>query len=91
MVDRGFGLELEKDYGELGAKSEFAPDWWSEADTVDFKLNDEPVTKSGSSRMDKKARAGIMKPTGQTQLDADLEKMAWRSFREENFIGTIEN
>jgi hypothetical protein len=21
----------------------------------------------------------------------DLEKMAWRSFREENFIGTIEN
>lgn len=77
MVDRGFGLELEEEYSEIVAKSAFAPDFWSEADSVDFKLNDEPITKSGTSRMDKRARAGIMKPTGSTQLDADLEKMAW--------------
>ena len=77
MVDRGFGLELEETYAEEVAKTTFAPDFWSEADSVDFKLNDEPITKSGTSRMDKRARAGIMKPTGATQLDADLEKMAW--------------
>lgn len=77
MVDRGFGLELEETYGEAVAKSAFSPDWWSEADSVDFKLNDEPIAKSGTSRMDKRARAGIMKPTGATQLDADLEKLAW--------------
>ena len=77
MVDRGFGLELEETYGEVVAKSEFEPDFWSEADSVDFKLNDEAITKSGTSRMDKRARAGIMKPTGSTQLDADLERMTW--------------
>lgn len=77
MVDRGFGLELEETYAEAVAKSAFEPDFWSEADSVDFKLNDDAVTKSGTSRMDKRARAGIMKPTGSTQLDADLEKMAW--------------
>lgn len=77
MVDRGFGLELEDDYGEIVAKSAFEPDFWVEADSVDFKLNDEAITKSGTSRMDKRARAGIMKPTGSTQLDADMEKLAW--------------
>lgn len=77
MVDRGFGLELERTYGEEVQKSAFDLDFWSEADSVDFKLNDEAVTKSGTSRMDKRARAGIMKPTGSTQLDADLEKVAW--------------
>ena len=78
MEDRGFGLELEADYGDTTVtKAEFDPDWWSDADSVNFKLGDDPVVKSGTSRMNKRARAGIMKPTGSTQLDADLEKMAW--------------
>ena len=64
MVDRGFGLELEGTYGDMTVtKSEFDPNFWNQAESVDFKLNDEPVTRSGGSRMNKRARAGIMKPT----------------------------
>ena len=77
MVDRGFGLELESTYGEEVAKSDFDPDWWNQAEDVDFNLGDEPVTKSGGSRMNKRARAGIMKPTGSTTADADLQQLAW--------------
>ena len=75
MVDRGFGIQIEESYGESVAKSAFEPDWWSEAETVDFKLNDEPVTKSGSSRMNKRARAGVSKPTGTTNAEADLQRL----------------
>ena len=57
-MDRGFGIEIEEEYSEAVAKSAFEPDWWSEADTVDFKLNDEPVTKSGVSRMNRKTYTG---------------------------------
>ena len=63
MVDRGYGIQIEGSYGNPVAKSAFEPDWWSEAETVDFKLNDEPVTKSGFSRMNKRARAGEILPT----------------------------
>ena len=77
MVDRGFGVELEDAYGQMVAKKEFNPDWWSEADTVDFKLNDEAITMSGSSRMNRKARAGVMKPTGNTSTVADLQQLTW--------------
>lgn len=78
MVDRGFGLELESTYGDTTVtKSNFDPNFWNEANSVDFKLNDEPVTKSGSSRMNKRARAGIMKPTGSTEADADLQQLTW--------------
>lgn len=77
-VDRGFGLELEEDYGDTSvAKSEFAPQFWNQAETVEFKLNDNPVIKSGSSRMNQRVRAGIMKPTGQTSADADLQQLTW--------------
>jgi hypothetical protein len=77
-MDRGFGIELESTYGDTTvAKSSFDPDFWCQADSVDFKLNDDPVTRSGSSRMNKRARAGIMKPTGSTEADADLEQLAW--------------
>lgn len=79
MVDRGFGLCQESTYGEVLSTSEFNEsqlDWWSEADTADFKLNDKPVTKSGSSRMNKRSRAGIIKPTGTTKADADLQRFA---------------
>ena len=76
-MDRGFGLELESTYGEEVAKSNFDPSWWNQAESVDFKLNDEPVTRSGGSRMNKRARAGIMKPSGSTTADADLQQLSW--------------
>lgn len=77
MTDRGFGLELESTYGEDIETSAFNIDWFSEADTVDFKLNDDPITKSGGSRMNQRARAGILKPTGSTSADADLQRLTW--------------
>ena len=78
MVDRGFGLELEGTYGDTTVtKSEFDPNFWNQAESVDFKLNDEPITRSGGSRMNKRARAGIMKPTGSTEADADLQQLTW--------------
>ena len=78
MVDRGFGLELEETYGDTSvSKSSFDPNFWNQAEEVEFKLNDEPVTKSGGSRMNKRARAGIMKPTGSTSADADLQQLTW--------------
>ena len=86
MVNRGFGIEVEKRYGSLNAggteiaTSSFDPDWWNHAESVDFKLNDEPVTRSGTSRMNKRARAGVMKPTGSTSADADLQQLAWYFF-----------
>ena len=78
MVDRGFGLELEDTYGDTTVtKSQFDPNFWNQAETVDFKLNDTPVTKSGGSRMNQRVRTGVMKPTGQTSADADLQQLAW--------------
>ena len=77
-MDRGFGLELEANYGDTTVtKSNFDPDFWCRADSVDFKLNDEAITRSGGSRMNKRARAGIMKPTGSTSADADLQQLTW--------------
>ena len=89
--NRGFGIEVEKRYGSKQsngtaiATSSFDPDWWNHADSVNFKLNDTPVTRSGSSRMNKRARAGIMKPTGSTSADADLQQLAWY------FYGVLDN
>ena len=78
MVDRGFGLELESNYADTTvAKSSFDPDWWNQAEDVDFNLGDEPVLRSGGSRMNRRARAGIMKPEGSTTADADLQQLAW--------------
>jgi hypothetical protein len=78
MVDRGFGLELESTYGDTTvAKSAFDPSFWNQAEDVDFNLGDEPVTRSGGSRMNKRARAGIMKPSGSTTADADLQQLTW--------------
>ena len=90
LMDRGFGLELESTYGDTTVtKSQFDPDFWCQADSVDFNLGDEPVTRSGGSRMNKRARAGIMKPTGSTEADADLQQLAWyfRGFLD-NYICT---
>ena len=85
MEDRGFGLELEKTYGEMIDKADFQPRFWNNAESVSFKLNDEPVTKAGSSRMNRRVRAGVMKPTGSTSADADLEQLIWY------FIGFLDN
>ena len=81
MVNRGFGIEVEGTYGNTTiTTSNFDPNWWNHAESVEFKLNDKPVTRSGSSRMNKRARAGIMKPTGSTTADADLQQLAWYFF-----------
>ena len=86
MVNRGFGIEVEGTYGSPSVTtSNFDPNWWNHAESVDFKLNDTPVTRSGSSRMNKRARAGIMKPTGSTTADADLQQLAWY------FYGFLDN
>ena len=72
-MNRGFGIEVEGTYGSPSVStSNYDPDWWNHADSVDFKLNDDPVVRSGTSRMNKRARAGVMKPTGSTSADADL-------------------
>ena len=85
-INRGFGIEVEGTYGSPSVTTaNFDPDFWSHADSVDFKLNDEPVTRSGSSRMNKRARAGVMKPTGSTSADADLQTLAWY------FLGFLDN
>ena len=77
MIDRGFGIELEADYGEVVQKDDYELDWFQDVDDVDFKMNDEAVTKSGGSRMNKRARPGIIKPTGSTKGDADLQRFIW--------------
>ena len=85
-INRGFGIEVEGAYGDTTVTTaNFDPNWWNHAESVDFKLNDEPVTRSGSSRMNKRARAGIMKPTGSTTADADLQQLAWY------FYGFLDN
>ena len=85
-MNRGFGIEVEGTYGSPSVSTaNFDPDWWNHAQSVDFKLNDEPVVRNGSSRMNKRARAGIMKPTGSTEADADLQQLAWY------FLGYLDN
>lgn len=85
MEDRGFGVEVEEKYADVEVDTdEFDLDWFQRMDSVDFKLNDEPVTKSGGSRMNRRARAGYMKPTGSTQADADLQRLAWYMY---GFLG----
>jgi len=80
-MNRGFGLEVEGSYGSPSiTTANFDPDFWNTANEVDFKLNDEPVTRSGSSRMNKRARAGVMKPTGSTSADADLQQLGYYFF-----------
>lgn len=85
MSNRGFGLEIEQNYGTLVEPEDFDLDFWNEADDVDFKLNDDLVTKSGSSRMNKRSRPGYLKPSGSTSADADLQQLAWY------FLGYLDN
>lgn len=73
MSCRVFGLEPEAVYGEDKEKAEFDLDFDHEVDSMDFKLNDEPVTKSFGSRMNQKARAGVIKPSGSIETSANLQ------------------
>ena len=73
MSCRVFGLEPEVAYGETKTKEEFDLDFDHDVDSMDSKLNDEPVTKSFGSRMNQKARAGVMKPTGSIETSANLQ------------------
>lgn len=78
MIDRGLGLELEQNYGDTSIdKADFEPAFFNNAETVSFKLNDEPVVRGGSSRMNMRARAGVMKPDGQSVMDADLQQLSY--------------
>lgn len=80
-MNRGFGLEVEGTYGSPSVSTgNYDPDFWNSANSVDFKLNDDPVVRSGSSRMNKMARAGVMKPTGSTEADADLQQLGYYFF-----------
>lgn len=72
--ERGFGLELESDYGDSTVT--VAGDWWSEGE-ANFSINPTVVTKRGRSRMNKKARAGISKPSGSLEADADLQRIGY--------------
>lgn len=83
--DRGFGLEPETTYGETVAKSAYDLDWFVEADQNRFSMNRPPVRKRGSSRMNKKARAGISKPSGDTEHDVDLQRIG------HYFLGYLDN
>ena len=73
--DRGFGLELESDYGETVSASSYDLDWFVDADDANFSMNRSPVRKRGGSRMNKKARAGIAKPSGNSEHDVDLQRV----------------
>ena len=89
MIGRGFGIEMEDSYGEEVEKTDFHPSFWNEANSMNFRLNDDIITKSGGSRMNTKARAGVMKPTGSTSADADLQQLTWyfRGFLD-NYVHT---
>ena len=73
MSCRVFGLEPEAAYGEEVDKDDFHLLFDHDVDSMDFKLNDEPVTKSFGSRMNQKARAGVIKPTGSIETSANLQ------------------
>lgn len=73
MSCRVFGLEPEAVYGEDVEPENFDLDFDHDVDSMDFKLNDEPITKSFGSRMNQRARAGVIKPTGSIETSSNLQ------------------
>lgn len=73
MGVRVFGLKEETDYGIMADNSN--PDWHQNVTKANFKLGDEPKTSTGGSRMNKRARAGVMKPSGTTEGQVDLQRI----------------
>jgi hypothetical protein len=72
MAERVFGMKKEATYG---VQSGTVPDWHEEVTSNKFELGDDPVTSTGGSRMIKQVRPGVMKPTGTTEGNVDLERI----------------
>lgn len=68
---RVLGIKQESEYG----KPAVAPDWHQQGTKISASLNSEPVTKTGGSRMIKRARAGAIKPTSSFESDVDLKRI----------------
>ena len=72
---RIFGLKMENEYGEDCDFSNWTPDWHQEVSSADFKLGDEANLSTGGSRMYKRGRAGVMKPTGTVEGQVDIPRI----------------
>lgn len=68
---RVLGIKEESEYG----KPAISPDWHQQGTKISASLNAEPVTKTGGSRMIKRARAGAIKPTSSFESDVDLKRI----------------
>lgn len=71
MLMRVVGIKEENDYGV----AEPAPDFHQEVENSKPGLGSDPSTKSGGSRMKKKARAGVMKPGYTIKAGVDLKRI----------------
>lgn len=72
---RIFGLKMENEYGEDCDFSNWTPDWHQEVSSADFKLGDDPNLSTRGSRMYKRGRAGVMKPTGTVEGQVDIPRI----------------
>ena len=71
MGIRVVGIKEEARYGV----AESAPDFHQEVSKAKASLNSTPNTKSSGSRMKKKARAGVYKPTANIEGEVDLKRI----------------
>ena len=71
MGIRVVGMKEEAIYGV----AELAPDFHQEVSKAKASLNSTPNTKSSGSRMKKKARAGVYKPTSTIEGEVDLKRI----------------
>lgn len=71
MIMRVVGIKEENTYGV----AEPAPDFHQEVENSKASLNSEPFTSSGGSRMKKRARAGVIKPTSTIKAGVDLKRI----------------
>ena len=71
MGIRVVGIKEEARYGV----AELAPDFHQEVSKAKASLNSTPNTKSSGSRMKKKARAGVYKPTSSIEGEVDLKRI----------------
>lgn len=71
MGIRVVGIKQEETYGVSAS----APDFHQEVSKASASLNTEPITKTGGSRMVKRARAGSKKPTSTIEGEVDLKRI----------------
>ena len=74
MALRKYGIVEEASYANCAATE---PDWYQDVSKLSASLNSEPILKTTGSRMQKKARAGTVKPTASTETDVDLQRFAY--------------